>query len=238
MRVQPVRYFLVVSPQPRYLLIGFVLLIALGAWLLQANPSDVGAPFVPLLFLQMFASSSEFKGPASRGYFDALLVSGWSRHVVAVSHWVSAVLPGVAAWAVLGSVELALVGHQRAICYEPRSLVALLLVSTVPWALTLPLPRLSGGVLWNLLILVLGATRQGAGFLRNAVTTTHIAPTDDLASAAAAYAACPFLLLDPSTSSASASPFVLAVEVALAVVAMVGGVVYLTRRDYPVAQAV
>lgn len=238
MRIHPVRYFLVVLPHPRYLLAGFALLVALGAWLLRTNPSDVGAPFVPLLFLQMFASSSEFKGPASRGYFDALLISGWSRHVIALSHWISAVLPGVGAWAVLGAAELVVIGPEKAMCYEPQSLTALLLVSTVPWALTLPLPRLSGGILWNLTILVLAATRQGATFLRTAVAATPMAPMGDLASAAVAFAACPFLLLDPSTGSASASPFVLVVEVALAVGTMLGGVAYVARRDYPVAQAV
>ena len=144
MRINPVRYFHVVSPHPRYVPMGLALVVVLGGWLLRANPADVGAPFVPLLFLQMFASSSEFNGPSSRGYFDALLVSGWSRPAVAASHWVATVLPGVTAWAALGLLELAMADPRQAIGFEPRSLVALLLVSTSPWAITLPLPPLLG----------------------------------------------------------------------------------------------
>ena len=237
MRINPVRYFHVVSPQPRYVPMGLALVVVLGGWLLRANPADVGAPFVPLLFLQMFASSSEFNGPASRGYFDALLVSGWSRPAVAASHWVAAVLPGVTAWAALGLLELAMADPQQAIGFEPRSLVALLLVSTIPWALTLPLPRFSGGLLWTVLMLVLTMTRSGATFLRNAVAVTEGAPAGDLATVAAALAACPLLFLNPSATSASASAFVLVTEAALAVLAFAGGVAYVTWREYPMAQA-
>ncbi len=237
MRINPVRYFHVVSPQPRYVPMGLALVVVLGGWLLRANPADVGAPFVPLLFLQMFASSSEFSGPASRGYFDALLVSGWSRPAVAASHWVAAVLPGVTAWAALGLLELAMTDPQQTIGFEPRSLVALLLVSTIPWALTLPLPRFSGGLLWTVLMLVLTMTRSGATFLRNAVAVTEGAPAGDMAAVAAALAACPLLFLNPSATSASASAFVLVTEAALAVLAFAGGVAYVTRREYPVAQA-
>lgn len=235
MRINPVRYFHVVSPQPRYVPMGLALVVVLGGWLLRANPADVGAPFVPLLFLQMFASSSEFSGPASRGYFDALLVSGWSRPAVAASHWVAAVLPGVTAWATLGLLELAMAEPQQAIGFEPRSLVALLLVSTIPWALTLPLPRFSGGLLWTVLMLVLTLTRSGSTFLRNAVAVTEGAPAGDMATVAAALAACPLLFLNPSATSASASAFVLVTEAALAVLVFAGGVAYVTRREYPLA---
>jgi hypothetical protein len=214
---------------------GLALVVVLGGWLLRANPADVGAPFVPLLFLQMFASSSEFSGPASRGYFDALLVSGWSRPAVAASHWVAAVLPGVTAWAALGLLELAMADPQQAIGFEPRSLVALLLVSTIPWALTLPLPRFSGGLLWTVLMLVLTLTRSGSTFLRNAVAVTEGAPAGDMATVAAALAACPLLFLNPSATSASASAFVLVTEAALAVLVFAGGVAYVTRREYPLA---
>ena len=237
MRINPVRYFHVVSPQPRFVPMGLALVVVLGGWLLRANPADVGAPFVPLLFLQMFASSSEFNAPASRGYFDALLVSGWSRPAVAASHWVAAVLPGVTAWAALGSLELAMADPQHAIGFEPRSLVALLLVSTIPWALTLPLPRFSGGLLWTVLMLVLIMTRSGTTFLGNAVAATEGAPPGDLATVAAALAACPLLFLSSSAASVSASAFVLVTDAALAVLAFAGGVAYVARREYPMAQA-
>ena len=237
MRINPVRYFHVVSPQPRYMPMGFALVVVLGGWLLRANPADVGAPFVPLLFLQMFASSSEFNGPASRGYFDALLVSGWSRPAIAASHWVAAVLPGVTAWAALGSLELAMADPRQAIGFEPRSLVALLLVSTIPWALTLPLPRFSGGLLWTVLMLVLIMTRGGTAFLGNALAVTEGAPPGDLATVAAALTACPLLFLNPAAASASASAFVLVTDAALAVLAFAVGVAYVTRREYPMAQA-
>ena len=144
MRINPVRYFHVVSSQPRYVPMGFALVVVLGGWLLRANPADVGAPFVPLLFLQCLPPRPSSTNPRTAATSMRCLSAAGRARLLRRRTGVVAVLPGVTAWAALGLLELAMADPQQAIGFEPRSLVALLLVSTVPWALTLPLPTLLG----------------------------------------------------------------------------------------------
>jgi hypothetical protein len=57
------------------------------------------------------------------------------------------VLPGGISWFALATIERVYGGNSL---IAPGTLLALLVVSTVPWCLTVPFPRLTGGIAWLL----------------------------------------------------------------------------------------
>ena len=115
---------------------------------------------VPVLLLHMFAVSSGFGVPARRGHFDLLLTSGSSRLQIALAHWCVSVAPGLAVWLVLGVAEVVLKAGPNGAVFSSGTVSAMVLISTLGWALTVPLPRLSGGVIW-LVVLFLALTASG-----------------------------------------------------------------------------
>lgn len=232
LKVSAVRFFWVVSPHPPYVLVGFAALVAVGAWLLRLNPADVESPLAAVLYFQMFAASSGFKGPAGRGHYDELFVSGQSRPSIGFSHWLASALPGIVAWTTIGVLGIVLAPHFRTISFRPQGLVGLLLVSTFSWALTLALPRLSGGVLWTIVLVVIAVTRDSLPtYLRAVTAATSIRTMSEAVRLGVAFAVCPFLLL--TRSPVAAYPPVLLLDAVLALITLIGGVLYITRRDYP-----
>src|SRR5213593_1351064 len=146
--IRPLRFFRVVSLHSPYLLLGLTLVGGLGVVTVSLDHAGGTHALTPVLVLQMFAASSGFQVPARRGHFDLLLSGGSTRIRIVLTHWALSALPGFAVWVVVGLVELVLSEGVHARAFSPGSAAALLLVSAVAWALTVPLPRLSGGVLW------------------------------------------------------------------------------------------
>jgi hypothetical protein len=107
----------------------------------------------PVLLLQLFAASSGFMVPARRGYYDLLLTRGDGRLAIAAVHWAMSVGPGILSWAILAAAERMLGGTSLT---ASGTLLGLLVVSTMPWSLTVPLPRLTGAIVW-LLVFALAA---------------------------------------------------------------------------------
>ena len=148
--MRPWRFFLAVPLQSPYMLAGLALVVALGAAELIVAPESGQEAVVTLLLLQMFSASSGFAIPARRGHYDAPLTGGASRTAVVGWHLVMSVAPGALGWLVLGACELGVGGSA---VLSQGSIAAMVVVSAAGWAMTVPLPRLSGGVVWLVLLL-------------------------------------------------------------------------------------
>lgn len=150
-----VRFFQVVPPVPKLLLVTSAAVVAAAAGATLLDPTRVTSALRPLLFLQLFAAASGFAAAARRGHYDLLLARGDGRVGIALVHWWMSVHPGLAGWLVVAAAEHWARG-EPGLAFRPGTLAALWLVSTVPWALTVGLPRFAGAIGWLLLLGVLG----------------------------------------------------------------------------------
>lgn len=147
-RISPLRYcWYIVGRSPVFMALYAAAIIygCTSEWL-SAGSSD--AALAMIIVGQMLSSSTGFVSQASRGYFDPLLVAGHSRLSVGLSLFVVSALPGWVAWVCVGLAEVALQRTLDVPAFRPAGLVALLLVSCVPWSATLRSPRLTGGLVW------------------------------------------------------------------------------------------
>lgn len=149
-----VRFFHVVPPLPRLLVVTFAVVSAMSAAAISIDSSQVTRTLGPLLLLQLLASSSGFAASARRGYYDLLLTRGHARLQVAVVHWLVSIAPGVVGWIILGIVELLVTRGASGIAFASGTALAMLLLSTIPWALTVALPRFSGAIGWAIVVLM------------------------------------------------------------------------------------
>ena len=145
------RFFMVVALVPRALLATIGAVCAAGCIAIAVNANHAAAAVAPVLMLQIFATSSGFIIPARRGHYDLLLTCGARRPTIALVHWLVSFAPGVCAWGVLAAAEL-MAGRDT--LSTSGTVAAVFLVSTVPWALTVPLPRLSGAIAWMLCFVI------------------------------------------------------------------------------------
>jgi hypothetical protein len=99
-------------------------------------------------------------GYARRGHFDLLFTRGAGRVPVAAIYWLLAATPGILCWLALAAVEI--VWQRTAFLLSGGTLAAVLCVSMVPWAVSVPLTRFSGATGW-LLVLVMTVTLTPAG---------------------------------------------------------------------------
>lgn len=150
-------FFRTVQLHSRPMLAGLVALGLLGTLTLMLDPTRGVEVTLPVVVVQMFAASSGFLVPARRGHFDLLLTVGASRRLVAASHWAVSAAPGLALWLGLGVWERLWTGAHGAVL-SSGSVTAMLLVSLLGWAGTVPLPRLGAGVIWLVLMAALFAT--------------------------------------------------------------------------------
>jgi uncharacterized membrane protein len=74
-------------------------------------------------------------------------------------HWAMSVGPGILSWGILAVTERMFGGTSLT---ASGALLALLVVSTMPWSLTVPLPRLTGAIVW-LLVFALAAAALPRG---------------------------------------------------------------------------
>jgi hypothetical protein len=155
-----VRYFLVVSPVSTLMVTSFAVVSVAGTVIAAAGGRDAARAVVPILVLQAFAAATGFTAPARRGYFDLLLARGESRARIATTQWLAAIMPGCLSWLSLAMAIGLWDRHHANPMLANGTVVALVLVSTVPWAVTVSLPRFSGAIGW-LLVVSLGSI---AGF--------------------------------------------------------------------------
>ena len=152
-----VRFFQIVSPVPPLMIAAFVATTAAAAGIITLHPDRTKSAMTPLLVLQLFACSSGFMIPARRGHYDLLLTAGESRERIATVHWMMSALPGSLAWAVVGAIDLAARRGAHGVL-SSGSLAAVGLVSTLPWATGIALPRFAGAIGWLVTLAIVGGT--------------------------------------------------------------------------------
>ena len=147
------RFFVVVPPMPLLMIGAFCAVTAAIAAVIVLNPSRAPGALTPILLLQLFACSSGFDVPARRGHYDLLLTHAGSRHLVVLGHWVASACPGIICWLALAAICGGVGGAGAGgVLLSTGSAVAVCLVSTIPWATTLRLPRFSGAIGWLVLV--------------------------------------------------------------------------------------
>jgi hypothetical protein len=72
---------------------------------------------------------------------------------MAIAHWATSIAPGISVWLLLAIVETAVIAGQPRLL-TTGTLAAMALVSTLPWAITVRLPRFSGGIGWLLALAI------------------------------------------------------------------------------------
>jgi hypothetical protein len=149
------RFFAVVPPMPRLMIGAFGVVTTAIVVVVAFNPSRAPQALTPVLLLQLFACSSGFDVPARRGHYDLLLTHAGSRRLVLLGHWMASACPGVICWLALAATCRVAVGRDAGVFFTTGSMAAVCLVSTIPWAVTLRLPRFSGAIGWLLMIAVL-----------------------------------------------------------------------------------
>jgi hypothetical protein len=159
----PFRFFHIVSPLPSLIVWTFVVIVSIGAVAIGNDPATAPGAMVPVLLLQLFAASSGFEVPARRGHYDLLLTSGCGRVRMALVHWASSVAPGLGAWLVLAGIEAAASNGAMRQLTTTGTWAAVWLISTLPWAITVRLPRFSGGIGWLLALAVSTTIWPGTG---------------------------------------------------------------------------
>jgi hypothetical protein len=110
--------------------------------------------------------------------------------------------------------------------------MAVLVVSTAAWAMGLALPRLAAGALWSMALLTMALSHWVGAYL----TVVQSAPNGarQYMAAAAAFAACPYLLL--GDFAASSDPVVLMLDGAVVLMLAFAGARYVSRREYGLAE--
>jgi hypothetical protein len=133
----------------------FTILTIIGGVVEVFTLDDSAAAVVPIVVLQAFSAATGFAASARRGYFDLLMACGEPRVRVAIVQWVTAITPGLVSWATLAAVRALAHGATNNPSMASGTALAFVMVSTIPWAVTVSLPRFSGAIGW-LLVICLG----------------------------------------------------------------------------------
>ncbi len=222
-----------VSPHHLQVVVVNAAVAAFGVWTVATLPDDIGAPYVLLLFCQLFAASSGFRPAADAGHYDTVLVGGSTRCQLALAHWALSVSPGIAAWAVVSAAELWWLPPGQAVGTQLPSLAAVLLVSTCPWAASLATVRFFGGAAWVLTMGMVATSSRGFAWIREVVDPPAQDGFMESGLMVARFVAVPFMYLVPRAFDiANSAPVLLGTGV-LSGVALSGGVVWIVRRDFP-----
>jgi hypothetical protein len=227
-----VRFFHVVPPVPSMMSGTFLVLTIAAAAAIVSDPDKAAGTLVPVLVLQSLAASSGFSLPARRGHYDLLFTRGSSRTLVALVHWATSIISGLASWLALALLELVVTTGTRQSLFASGTCAAVFVVSTLPWAITVALPRFAGGIGW-LLVAVTATTTFSSGVM--GAWTASSTRIEDLA-----WPAWSFLIYPVgAVGHHLARPQVLAVApaLALAVSAMVAACRWVAHRDVPLEAA-
>jgi hypothetical protein len=209
--VSAFRFFMVAPLHSSYMLAALGAVLSVGCGTLVLNPHKGADVLVPVALLQMFAASSGFAIAARRGYTDLLLTAGAGRIGIALTHLMLSIAPGLLVWVSLGAVEMVAGRTVTPRAFTSGSVASMLLVSAFAWSISVPLPALSGGLVWLLTIAVWFVTCDDGAFV------------------------CPFVLLGRELADAHAPGLLAAAMVTSASVA--GAVIWVARMDVPLESA-
>lgn len=211
----PARYFAIVGLHPAYALVALTAIVFVGVVTVWLDPGELDSGLGMILVAQMFLASTGFLVRARQGHFDPLLTGPCSRAAVVAAHWAVSVAPGVAAWLVVVGVGT-FAGAQTALsALAGFRAAALLIVSTLAWAVGFGLPRGAAGMLWMALLILL--VTQRAELL---AAPAGAGPIGTSLLHAGTLLVCPFLLLgnhDPLGRGALEAALVLSLMILLGV---------------------
>jgi hypothetical protein len=227
-----VRFLRVVSPVSSMTTGTFVVLTLISTIAIVADPARSSSALMPVLVLQSFAASSGFALPARRGHYDLLLTRGNGRTSIALAHWGASIVPGLASWLVLAALELVMSGGVSDNLSASGTCAAVFLVSTLPWALTVALPRFSGGIGWILVAATTSTTLSTDVFAPWRVSSTRI---EELAWPAWSFLVYPLGVVGRHLDSAEIVAVVPALAFASAT--LVAACRWVARRDVPLEAA-
>ena len=174
-------FFRAAPPVTRPVVLGLAATAALGSVAMSAGVATGTTVLTPLLVLHIFAASSGFGLASRRGHYDLVLSRGVSVTGLMLAHWLASIAPGVAAWLAVAALE-PLVSTATPAALTSGSLTALGLASTLPWALTTPLPRFAAAIGWLVLLVTsLAVVPSGQLHLVEAVRAPHASALGALA---------------------------------------------------------
>ena len=223
-----VRFFHVVPPVPPMMTGTFAVLTLAAAIAIVGDLQAAAGALVPVLLLQVFAASSGFTLPARRGHYDLLFTRANSRTSIALMHWASSIGTGITSWLTLAMLEVVVSAGTRTTLLASGTCAAVVLVSTLPWAIGVALPRFSAAIGW-LLLVVTTATTFSKGVIGDwTAPSTRI---EELAWPAWAFLVYPMGAIGQHL----ARPQIIAVVPALtlAIIAMAISCRWIAQRDVP-----
>lgn len=227
-----VRFFHIVPPVPSMMTGTFAVLTLASAIAIVGDAGAATGALVPVLLLQAFAASSGFTLPARRGHYDLLFTRGSTRTSIALVHWASSIATGIGSWLVLAVLEFVVSAGTHATLFASGSCAAVFLVSTLPWATSVALPRFSGGIGWLLLAVTLATTFSSPVLGGWDATSTRI---EDLAWPACSFFVYPVAAVGQHLTRAQLMAAVPALT--LAISAMVLACRWIAERDVPLEAA-
>ena len=229
--ISALRFFAIAPLHSPYMLLALGAVLVSGIGRLLVDPATGAEAVAPLVLLQMLAASSGFAVAARRGHFDLLLTAGPGRVYVAIAHLALSILPGLIVWWALGAAEMGLRRTLRPLAFASGSVVSVCVISAAAWALTVRLPRLSGGIAWLLGIAVWILGWSGGLAAINPVNddATHVLTR------AVIVTLCPFVLVGKRLSGSDT--MVVLPAIVLAVVCTLGAVRWIVRMDVPLESA-
>lgn len=231
MTISPFAYCWAVG-RPSAVFLGLCLAVVALAFVSASYTGLEADLFVFLtLVVQTFAVSTGFRGPALRGRYDPLLLGGCSRLRLGVALWSASASPGICAWMAMAL----LIGYETGtwIVLDARHVVALALASTVPWAISIGLPRLAGGMVSLIVLVMLGTSRWSVDLVRVALGRVPDYGLEQIVQCTILFALCPYLLPGSAPPGPGSSPLVLALELVLAAAALWLPIAYIAAAEYP-----
>jgi hypothetical protein len=226
-----VRFFRVVAPVPPLMLWTFGVSVTLGVVMVLLDPQRATSALAPILLLQLFAASSGFAAPARRGFYDLLLTRGDGRLRIALVHWALSIAPGILGWLAIAAAEVMTRPAAESIVVASGTCAAMFVLSTLPWAITTPLPRFAGGVGW-LLVLVMVASLVSPGARGEQIWPGGLHPWIP--------SSIVFLIYPAGTVGrhlGGADVWTVAPAMLVAVCSMIAAARWIVRADYPLEAA-
>lgn len=226
MNTSPWRFLFVVAGPRAGSIVVALLVIAFGIYLAWTYPGGFDQAVAIALFLQMFASSTGYRDRLRRGHFDPILAGGSSAWRIAAAHWTASIGLGLAAWTMLGILDLLAWRDHWPTPFSAAGLAVLLYVSTAAWAASVAIGRYGGAVAWLLILFTMASTQHLQG-LRQMFNPAAEAWSDMLPTMAGVLVCPIFLMIDPPRAGAR----VLALTVGATLVAWAIGACVIARCE-------
>jgi hypothetical protein len=224
-----VAFFRAAPPVTRPIALCLWAVAGLGGVAMAAGLASGATVLTPLLVLHIFAASSGFGLAARRGHYDLVLTRGVSLTGLMIAHWLASIAPGLAAWLAVAVVER--LAQTQPTAMSSGSVIAFLLASSLPWALTTPFPRFAAAIGWLVLLVTsLALVPSGQLHLLEALHAPH--PS---ALGALAVVAYPMGLLGVDALQLPAGT--ISPAMACALMAMLGALAWHGRTEVPLETA-